>query len=277
MNQARQASPNRRKVDRRLTGYELDNLPGCSTSRFSLVRIPLPSRVGDRMDAEHVTRKSRRSKKTLREPVSGLTHAVGGVLAVVGLGVLLATAASTGRLDQLLAFGIFGLSLVALYAASALYHLLPLSPAGVARLRRLDHMTIFVLIAGTYTPFCLLALDGGWRWGLLALIWSLALCGVMLKVRWMDAPRWLSVALYLGMGWIAVIAASALLRAVPSGGIAWVLSGGLVYSAGALAYGLKRPNPVPGVFGFHEVWHIFVLAGSACHFWAVLRYIAPLA
>ena len=277
MNQARQASPNRRKVDRRLPGYELDNLPGCSTSRFSLDRIPLPAKVGDRMDAEHVTRKGRRSKKTLREPVSGLTHAAGGVLAVVGLGVLLATAASTGRLDQLLAFGIFGLSLVALYAASALYHLLPLSPAGVARLRRLDHMTIFVLIAGTYTPFCLLALDGGWRWGLLALIWSLALCGVMLKVRWMDAPRWLSVALYLGMGWIAVIAASELLRAVPSGGIAWVLSGGLVYSAGALAYGLKRPNPVPGVFGFHEVWHIFVLAGSACHFWAVLRYIAPLA
>jgi hemolysin III len=277
MNQAQQASPNRRKVDRRLTGYELDNLPGCSTSRFSLVRIPLPSKVGDRMDAEHVARKSRRSKKTLREPVSGLTHAVGGVLAVVGLGVLLATAASTGRLDQLLAFGVFGLSLVALYAASALYHLLPLSPAGVARLRRLDHMTIFVLIAGTYTPFCLLALDGRWRWGLLALIWSLALCGVMLKVRWMDAPRWLSVALYLGMGWIAVIAASELLRAVPPGGIAWVLSGGLVYSAGALAYGLKRPNPVPGVFGFHEVWHIFVLAGSACHFWAVLHYIAPLA
>lgn len=277
MNQARQASPNRRKVDRRLTGHELDNLPGCSTSRFSLVRIPLPSRVGDRMDAEHVTRKSRRSKKTLREPVNGLTHAVGGVLAVVGLGVLLSTAASSGRLDQLLAFGIFGLSLVALYAASALYHLLPLSPAGVARLRRLDHMSIFVLIAGTYTPFCLLALDGGWRWGLLALIWSLALCGVMLKVRWMDAPRWLSVALYLGMGWIAVIAASELLRAVPPGGIAWVLSGGLIYSVGALAYGLKRPNPVPGVFGFHEVWHIFVLAGSACHFWAVLRYIAPLA
>jgi hemolysin III len=138
-------------------------------------------------------------------------------------------------------------------------------------------MTIFVLIAGTYTPFCLLALDGGWRWGLLGLIWCLALCGVLLKVFWMDAPRWLSVALYLGMGWVAVIAAPALFRAVPPGGIAWVLAGGLVYSAGALVYGLKRPNPVPGVFGFHEVWHIFVLAGSACHFWAVLHYIAPLA
>ena len=213
----------------------------------------------------------------MREPVNGLTHAAGGLLAAVGLSVLLATAASKGRLDQLVAFGVFGLSLVALYAASALYHLLPLSPSGVARLRRLDHMTIFVLIAGTYTPFCLLALDGGWRWGLLGLIWSLALCGVLLKALWMDAPRWLSVVLYLGMGWIAVIATPALLRAVPPGGIIWVLAGGLVYSAGALVYGLKRPNLVPGVFGFHEVWHLFVLAGSACHFWAVLRYVAPLA
>lgn len=222
-------------------------------------------------------RKGRRTKKRLREPVNGLTHAAGGVLALVGLGVLLATAVSTGRLDQLVAFCVFGLSLIALYAASALYHLLPLSPSGVARLRRLDHMTIFVFIAGTYTPFCLLALDGGWRWGLLSLIWGLALCGVLLKLLWMDAPRWLSVALYLGMGWVAVIAAPALFRAMPLGGGAWVLAGGLVYSAGALVYGLKRPNPVPGVFGFHEVWHLFVIAGSACHFWAVLRYIAPLA
>jgi hemolysin III len=229
------------------------------------------------MDGRYVMRRDRRTKKRLREPVNGLTHAAGGLLAAVGLSVLLATAASTGRLDQLVAFGVFGLSLVALYAASALYHLLPLSPSGVARLRRLDHMTIFVLIAGTYTPFCLLALDGGWRWGLLGLIWSLALCGVLLKALWMDAPRWLSVVLYLGMGWIAVIATPALLRAVPPGGIIWVLAGGLVYSAGALVYGLKRPNLVPGVFGFHEVWHLFVLAGSACHFWAVLRYVAPLA
>ena len=222
-------------------------------------------------------RKGPRTRKRLREPVNGLTHMAGGLLAVVGLGVLLATAASRGRLDQLVAFGVFGVSLISLYAASALYHLLPLSPSGVARLRRLDHMTIFVLIAGTYTPFCLLALDGGWKWGLLALVWSLALCGVLLKALWMDAPRWLSVALYLGMGWVAVIAAPALLRAVPPEGITWVLAGGLVYSAGALIYGLKLPNPVPGVFGFHEMWHLFVIAGSACHFWAVLRYIAPLA
>jgi hemolysin III len=224
-----------------------------------------------------VVSKGQKRKKRVREPVSGLTHMAGGLLAVVGLIVLLATAARTGRTDQIVAFGVFGVSLISLYAASALYHLLPLSPAGVARLRRLDHMTIFVLIAGTYTPFCLLALDGGWRWGLLTLIWGLALCGIVLKPFWMDAPRWLSVALYLGMGWVAVIAAPALFQAVPVGGMAWVLGGGLTYSVGALVYGLKRPNPVPGVFGFHEVWHLFVIGGSACHFWAVLHYLAPLA
>jgi hemolysin III len=218
----------------------------------------------------------RKRKKRLREPVNGLTHLAGALLACIGLAVLLATAASAGRADQLLAFSVFGFSLILLYTASALYHLLPLSPAGVARLRMADHVTIFLLIAGTYTPFCLLALDGGWQVGLLGLVWGLAFFGVLLKLLWMDAPRWLSVTLYLGMGWVAVVAAPALLRSVPAGGIVWVLAGGLIYSAGALVYGLRRPNPVPGVFGFHELWHLFVMAGSACHFWAVLRYIAPL-
>jgi hemolysin III len=221
--------------------------------------------------------KDQKTKTRLREPINGLTHLAGGLLASVGLVVLLATAVRADRTDQLVAFGIFGFSLIALYAASALYHLLPLSPAGIARLRRLDHITIFLLIAGTYTPFCLLALDGAWRVGLLGLIWALALCGILLKLFWMDAPRWLSVMLYLGMGWVALVAAPVLFRAVPIGGIVWVLAGGLVYSAGALIYWLKRPNLVSGVFGFHELWHLFVVGGSACHFWAVLWYIAPLA
>ena len=142
-------------------------------------------------------------------------------------------------------------------------------------MRKLDHMAIFVLIAGTYTPFCLLALDSGWGWGLLILVWSLALCGVSLKIFWMGAPRWLSVALYLGMGWAAVIAAPALLRAVPAGGMVWVLAGGLTYSTGALVYGFKRPNPVPGVFGFHELWHACVVLASASHYWAVLEFVRP--
>ena len=203
-------------------------------------------------------------KKYLREPVNGLTHLAGGLLASAGLIVLL-VAAGEGRGDQLVAFGIFGFSLIALYTASALYHLLPLSPTGVARLRRVDHMSIFVLIAGTYTPFCLLALEGAWRVGLLGLIWGLALGGIVLKLFWMDAPRWLSVALYLGMGWVALVAAPALFRSVPTGGMAWVLVGALVYSAGALVYWLLRPNPMPGVFGFHDLWALLALAGRACH------------
>jgi hemolysin III len=216
-------------------------------------------------------------KKRLREPTNGLTHLIGGLLASVGLIVLLKETISAGRGDQFVAFGIFGVSLIALYAASALYHLLPLSPAGVARLRRVDHMMIFVLIAGTYTPVCLLALDNGWRWGLLGLVWGLALCGALLKLLYMDAPRWLSVGLYLGMGWVALVAAPAIFQAVPAKGIAWILIGGLVYSGGAFIYGLKRPNLIPGVFGFHELWHLLVIVGSACHFWVMLRYIAPLA
>ena len=112
---------------------------------------------------------------------------------------------------------------------------------------------------------------------MLILVWGLALCGILLKFLWMSVPRWLSVALYLGMGWVSVIAAPTLFQAVPPSGMAWVLGGGLVYSVGAIVYGLRRPNPVPGVFGLHELWHLFVLMGSACHFWAVLRYVAPLA
>ena len=225
----------------------------------------------------YIVDKSPKRKKRLRGPINALTHLAGGLLASIGLIMLLARAASEGRADQLVAFAIFGFSLIALYSASALYHLLPLSAAGVARMRRVDHISIFVLIASTYTPFCLLALDGRWRVGLLGLVWGLALCGILLKFLWMDAPRWLSVALYLGMGWVALVAAPALFQALPAGGMAWVLAGALVYSAGALIYGLRRPNPIPGVLGFHELWHLFVMAGSACHFWAVLHYIAPLA
>lgn len=210
----------------------------------------------------------------MREPVNGLTHLVAGVFALAGLVVLLAAAT---RADQVVAFAVFGSSLVALYAASTLYHLLPLSPAGTARLRRLDHVCIYGLIAGTYTPFCMLALDGAWRAGLLGAVWGLALIGMTLKLFWMGSPRWLSVALYLGLGWLGVLAAPALAQKLPPGGLAWVLAGGLVYSVGALVYGLRRPNLVPGVFGFHELWHLFVVAGSACHFWSVLRYVTPLA
>jgi len=196
------------------------------------------------------------------------------VLATAGLVALLAVGGD--GVGHSVALGVYGASLIALYAASALYHLLPLSPAGTARLRRFDHAAIFALIAGTYTPVCLIALDGAWRWGLLALVWSLALAGILVKLTRMDAPRWLTVGLYLGLGWVALLAVPVLLAALPAGALLWFLVGGLVYSGGAVVYALKRPDPFPGAFGFHEIWHLFVLAGSACHFWAILRYVASL-
>ena len=215
-------------------------------------------------------------KLRLREPFSGLSHLAGGILAAAGLVGLLVTAAAAGSAERGIALGIYGGSLVGLYMASALYHLLPVSAAATAQLRKLDHAMIFVLIAGTYTPVCLLALEGVWRWSLLGTVWTLALGGVLLKLRRVGARPWLTVALYLGLSWLSVAALPVLLRALPTGGLVWLAAGGLVYSAGAVVYAARRPDPLPGRFGYHELWHLFVIGGSACHFWALARYVAPL-
>ncbi len=197
------------------------------------------------------------------------------ILSVVALGVLLGMAINTRDVGQLVGFTIFGISQIALYTASTLYHSLPLAPAGVARWRRIDHMMVFVLIAGTYTPICLVVLGGGWRWGMLGTMWGLALGGLILKTRWMHAPKWLSTGIYLVMGWAAIIAAPTLFRALPTGAMYWIIAGGVVYSIGAVIYALKRPNLIPGVFDAHALWHLFVLAGSACFFWVMVQYVAP--
>jgi hemolysin III len=214
--------------------------------------------------------------RRLREPVNGLTHLAGAAISVVVLAVLVGVALYQGKVRHLIAFAVFGLSLVALYTASALYHLLPLSKRWVARLRRLDHMMIFVLIAGTYTPFCLIALHGGWRWGLLGVVWGLALAGIGLKIWWMHAPIWFSTATYIAIGWVALAASPAIVNALPPGGLAWVIAGGVIYSLGAIVFAVEWPVIRRGVFEAHELWHLFVMAGSGCHIWAVARYLTPL-
>jgi hemolysin III len=214
--------------------------------------------------------------RRLREPANGLTHLAGALLSAGALAALLRLAAGAGSARHLVAYAVFGLSLLGLYTASALYHSLPLAPAALGRLLRLDCAMVFALIAGTYTPFCLLALEGAWRWGLLALIWALALGGTALKLRRMDAPVWLSTVLYVAMGWVALPAAPAFFRALPAAGLAWLLAGGLAYTGGAVVFALGRPRLRPGVFDAHALWHLCVLAGSACHVWAVARYLTPL-
>jgi hemolysin III len=212
----------------------------------------------------------------LREPVNALTHSIGALLSVVGLVLLLAVGIRNGSARQIIAFSIFGASLVAMYSVSTLYHGLPLSPRGIARARRLDHVMIYVLIAGSYTPICLLFLPSRLGIPLLAIVWALAAIGTAQKIAWMRAPVWLSTALYLGMGWIAIIVVKPLLAAAPRGFFLWLLAGGLFYSVGAIVHGTKWPRRVMAgtrrMFGAHEIWHLFVMAGSFAHYWAILTY-----
>lgn len=211
---------------------------------------------------------------SLREPVNALTHLVGAVLAAVGLVVLLVNGVTSGSVRQVIAFAVFGASLVLMYSTSGIYHSLNLSERGLATMRRLDHAMIYVLIAGTYTPVCLVLLRGRLGIGLLVAVWAMALAGIVQKLVWMHAPRWLSTALYLGMGWVAVIVTHPLLNAAPPGFFLWLIAGGVLYSAGSVVHATERPDATPGLFGHHEIWHVFVLAGSFSHYWAILTYVS---
>ena len=207
-----------------------------------------------------------RAPRGLREPVNGITHMIGVALALV-VTVVLAFVADGGALD-LVALLVFGVSSMVLFAASSLLHSVRASPATETWLRRFDHGAIFVLIAGSYTPVLLIAVRPDYpvlSWWLFAVIWVLAAAGVIFKLAWITAPRWLSTGLYLAMGWLVVLAIVPVARSLGATNMWWLAAGGLLYSVGAAIYGTKRPDPVPGVFGYHEIWHLFVLAGWACH------------
>jgi hemolysin III len=205
-----------------------------------------------------------------REPFNAWSHLVGLLLAGAGTIVLLGLADSPGRR---IAFAVYGGSLILLYAASTLYHALHLSPRRLRSLRTLDHIAIYFLIAGTYTPVSLLTLADAGGPALLATSWGIAAAGIPFKIRWLDAPVWISTAIYLVMGYLALLAVAPISRAVGWGGLAWLVAGGLAYTVGALIFALGRPNPRPG-FGHHEIWHLLVLLGSGCHFGFVLLHVA---
>jgi hemolysin III len=206
---------------------------------------------------------------TLAEEIAhATTHGLGLALSVAALAILVVFASLRGDPWHIVSVSIYGTTLVLLYAASTLYHAVP-SPRAKGVLRSLDHAAIYLLIAGTYTPFTLTSLRGGWGWSLFGVVWGLALLGVLLEAFAGRRIKVLSLVLYLGLGWLAAVAVEPLLASVPLGGLVLLLLGGLAYSGGVVFYVWRR---MPY---HHAVWHVFVLVGSACHFFAVLLYVIP--
>src|SRR2546426_2011352 len=194
-----------------------------------------------------------------KDPASCYSHFLGVVLSITGLVTLLVE--SRGDPWRVVGFSIYGASLILLYSASTIYHWQALPPRGEDILKRLDHVAIFVLIAGTYTPVCLVTLRGGWGWSVLGLVWGLAVLGVVLKLFFQHLPRWSSTALYVGIGWMAVVAVVPLVQSLPVGGLIWLVAGGVLHPPRAAISAVKWPKPPPRVFGLPQGFHTFSPAG----------------
>lgn len=210
--------------------------------------------------------------RIIREPFCAFSHFAGVLLSVAALVYLVI--ASDGRPWHVVSLSIYGASLIVLYLSSALYHTLPLGERGLRRMQRLDHSAIYVLIAGTYVPVCLVSLRGGWGWSLFGIEYGLAAAGIGLTLFWKSAPPAVRVVLYILMGWLAVLAMGPLSRSLSREGVFWLVAGGVVYTAGAVIFALDRPHLWPGKFSAHDLWHLFVLGGSACHFACILTIVA---
>jgi hemolysin III len=201
------------------------------------------------------------------EIASSVIHGIGIVLSIAGLAVLAAYAAPAGDVRHIASVGVYGSTLILLYTASTLYHGVPIERAKPL-LRQLDHAAIFLLIAGTYTPFTLITLAGPWGWSLFAIVWTIALAGIWMIVKRVE-KRGITIALYVGLGWIGLVAIGPLVRSLPAGGLWLLFGGGVCYTLGVPFY-LARRLPFN-----HALWHVFVLAGSILQFFAVLLYVLP--
>ena len=208
-----------------------------------------------------------------REPVSSLTHLVGAFLSAIGLILLIKYSLDNSNAYNTIILAVFGISSILLYSASSTYHKSISSKKVIKVLRRVDHSMIYVLIAGTYTPICLIALKGAMGTFLFLGIWILALIGIVLKIVWFNAPRWLYTGFYILMGWISIIAVVPIIKAISLGGFMWLLAGGLFYTIGGVIYATKRPRINLKLFGFHEIFHIFIMLGSLCHYILMFKYI----
>ena len=203
------------------------------------------------------------------ELANAFTHGIGAALAVAALAILVTFSGLEGDVWRVVSFSIYGTCLLLLYLASTFYHAFR-----TERLKQLfrvfDHAAIFLLIAGTYTPICLVTLSPGWGWTMFGLIWGFSIAGIFFEVYFMDRYRWLTIGSYIGTGWLAVVAIKPLLDTMPTGGLIWLGAGGLFYTGGVVFYAWKK---LP--FN-HAIWHLFVLAGSVCHFFCLLYYVLPI-
>lgn len=214
-------------------------------------------------------------KLKVKDPGSAGTHFIGMLMAIFAAIPLLVKAAHEPGSIYLVSLAIYAASLILLYAASTTYHTFNLSDKMNTILKKIDHMMIFVLIAGSYTPICLLVLGGTTGWMLFFLIWAIALIGIGIKAFWVYCPKWVSSILYIGMGWTCVLVFGKILDALPRAGFGWLLAGGIVYTVGGIIYALKLPifNSRHKYFGSHEIFHIFVMIGSACHFIVMYQFV----
>ena len=211
--------------------------------------------------------------KKIKDPGSAITHFIGMMMAIFAGIPLLIKAAKEPSGIYLFSAIIYLTSMILLYAASTMYHTFDISKKINQRLKKFDHMMISVLIAGTYTPICLIVLDKPLGYFLLALVWSFALIGILIKAFWVNCPKWFSSVLYIGMGWTCVLAFTQLLDALSVAAFGWLLAGGVIYTIGGVIYALKLPifNSRHKNFGSHEIFHLFVMGGSVCHF--VVMYV----
>lgn len=213
---------------------------------------------------------------TIREPGSAITHFIAMMMAVFATVPLLVKAGIQSGWENFLAMAIFMGSMILLYGASATYHSVDLTGRSLRVFRKLDHMMIFVLIAGSYTPVCLIVLGGKLGYTLLALVWSIAAVGMLVKACWITCPKWFSSVIYIAMGWVCVLVFGPLLKTLSAPAFLWLLSGGIIYTVGGVIYALKLPlfNAKHKFFGSHEVFHLFVMGGSICHFIFMYLYVA---
>lgn len=216
--------------------------------------------------------------KKIKDPGSAITHFIGVLMAVFAASPLLIKAAKEPDTIHIISLSIFIISMILLYTASTLYHTFNLSPKVNLILKKFDHMMIFVLIAGTYTPICLIVLSGKVGIILLIIIWSVAILGICLKAFWVHCPKWVSSVIYIAMGWMCVLSFTQLINALPKSGFVWLLAGGIIYTIGGVIYALKLPifNNRHKYFGSHEIFHLFCLGGSFCHFMLMYHFVASM-